>query len=123
MPAQLNHQRQAEQNERLARGLILLSPPFMEWAVTACFYAALHLIDGYFARHGIHPQNHQERRAFILRAHYPIRNAYRTLERYSLDARYNCVQTDSMSAFQPAEVELLLDTELQFIKNYLAGLP
>ena len=34
MPSERIHRLQAEQNERLARGLVLLSPQLMDWGVT-----------------------------------------------------------------------------------------
>jgi len=76
MPNEITHRRQAEQNERLARGLILLSPQLMDWGVTACFYTALHLVDAYLARGNIHPRNHAEREDWIRRQLRPIRGNY-----------------------------------------------
>lgn len=91
-----------EQNERLARGLVLLSPQFMDWGVTACFYAALHLVDGYLARLGIHPNNHAERENWIRRQLRPIYGTYRRLKQLSMRARYDAFQMNSATAFQPA---------------------
>lgn len=34
MPSERIHRMQAERNERLARGLVLLSPQLMDWEVT-----------------------------------------------------------------------------------------
>ena len=76
MPNEVIHRLQAEQNERLARGLILLSPQLMDWGVTACFYTALHLVDAYLARGNIHPRNHAEREDWIRRQLRPIRGNY-----------------------------------------------
>ena len=117
------HQRQAEQNERLARALILLSPHLMDWAITACFYAALHHVDGYLARFGIQPRNHQERENWILLRLPPIFREYRDLKRFSIRARYDAFQMNPATTFQPAFVENLLTTELEAIRNYIAGLP
>ena len=122
MPGERIHKMQAEQNERLARGLVLLSPQLMDWGVTACFYAALHLVDGYLARFGIHPENHEEREDWIRLRLRPIRSAYRVLKRRSIRARYDAFQMNPATAFQPAFVENLLATELEAIKNYIAGL-
>jgi hypothetical protein len=114
---------QAEQNERLARGLVLLSSQLMDWGVTACFYAALHLVDSYLARVGIHPENHEEREDWIRRWLRPIRSEYRALKRRSIRARYDALQMNPATAFQPAFVENLLATELETIRNYIAQLP
>ncbi|MBC8462661.1 MAG: hypothetical protein H8D67_32245 [Deltaproteobacteria bacterium] len=123
MPNETTHQLQAEQNERLARGLILLSPHLMDWTITACFYAALHLVDGYLARLGIQPRNHQEREDWIRIRLRPIFREYRVLKRFSIRARYDAFQMNPATAFQPAFVENLLTTELEAIRNYIAGLP
>lgn len=87
MPTEAIHQLQAQHNERLSRGLILLSPPFLDWAVTACFYTALHLVDSHLARLGIHPHNHVGREASIQRQLPGIRRQYWRLKRHSLRAR------------------------------------
>ena len=112
----------AEQNERLSRGLVLLAPQFMDWAATACFYAAIHLIEGYLARFGIHPQTHVERERWIQRRLPHIRSNYWRLKRHSLRARYQGVQMTPVTAFQPAFVENLITTELETIRNYIAGI-
>jgi len=114
---------QAEQNERLARGLVLLSPQLMDWGVTACFYTALHLVDAYLARLGIHPENHAEREYWIQRQLRPIRGDYQNLKRFSLRTRYDAFQMNPATAFQPTFVENLIATELEAIKNYIAQLP
>ena len=122
MPNERIHRIQAEQNERLARGLVLLSPQLMDWAVTACFYAAVHLIDCYLARLGIHPHTHVEREGWIQARFSHIRRDYWRLKRYSLRARYQGTQMNPTTAFQPAFVENLIITELEAIRNYIAGL-
>jgi len=119
----MTHQLQAEQNERLARGLILLSPNLMDWAITACFYAALHHVDSYLARFGIQPRDHQERENWVQRRLRPIFREYRDLKRFSIRARYDAFQMTPATAFQPPFVENLLTTELEAIRNYIAGLP
>ncbi len=123
MPSETIHTLQAEHNERLSRGLVLLSPQFMDWAVTACFYAAIHLVEGYLARFGIHPHTHVEREGWIRRRLPHIRPNYWRLKHYSLHARYQGTQMTPATAFQPAFVENLITTELGAIKNYIAGLP
>jgi len=123
MPHETIHRLQAEQNERLSRGLVLLSPQCMDWSVTACFYAALHLVDSYLARQGIHPHTHMERERWIQQRLPRILRNYLLLKRYSLRARYEGVQMTPATAFQPAFVENLITTELETIRNYIDGLP
>jgi hypothetical protein len=95
----------------------------MDWAVTTCFYAALHLVDSYLARLGIHPHTHVKREGWIQRRLPYIRPNYWQLKHYSLRARYEGVQMTPATAFQSAFVENLITTELEAIKNYIAGLP
>jgi hypothetical protein len=114
---------QTEQNERLARGLVLLSPQLMDWAVTVCFYAALHLVDSYLARLGIYPRTHVEREGLVQRRLPYIRRNYLRLKHYSLHARYQGAHMKPATAFQPAFVENPLATELEAIRNYIAQLP
>ena len=123
MPNEIIHIMQAEQNERLARGLVLLSSQLMDWAVTACFYAALHIVDSYLARLGIHPRTHKEREDLVQRRFPHIRRNYWRLKRYSLRARYYGAQMNPATAFQPTFVENLIATELETIRNYIAQLP
>lgn len=118
MPNERTHRMQAEQNERLARGLVLLSPQLMDWGITACFYVALHLVDAYLARLGIHPGNHAEREDWIHRRLRTIFGDYRKLKQLSIRARYDAFQMTPATAFQPAFVENLLATELEAIRNY-----
>ena len=122
MPNEIIHRMQTEQNERLARGLVLLSPQLMDWAVTACFYAALHLVDSYLARLGIHPRTHVEREDLVQRRLPHIRRNYLRLKHYSLHARYQGAHMNPATAFQPAFVENLIATELEAIRNYIAQL-
>lgn len=123
MPNEIIHKMQAEQNERLARGLVLLSPQLMDWGVTACFYAAVHLIDCYLARLGIHPRTHVEREEWVQRRFPRIQRNYWRLKRYSLRARYQGAQMNPATAFQTAFVENLITTELGTIRNYIDSLP
>jgi len=123
VPNEIIHIMQAEQNERLARGLVLLSPQLMDWAVTACFYAVLHIVDSYLASLGIHPRTHEEREDLVQRRLPYIRRNYWRLKHYSIHARYQGAQMNPATAFQPAFVENLLATELEAIKNYIAQLP
>ncbi|MBC8228582.1 hypothetical protein H8E77_03420 [bacterium] len=123
MPSERIHRMQAEQNERLAKGLVLLSPQLMDWGITACFYTAIHLVDSYLARLGVHPDNHMEREEWIAYRLRPIQSEYRILKRYSLRARYDAAQMNPATAFQPSFVENLLSVELETIRNYIAQLP
>ena len=91
--------------------------------LSACFYTAIHLVDGYLARLGVHPDNHMEREEWIAYRLRPIQSEYRTLKRYSLRARYDAAQMNPATAFQPSFVENLIATELEAIRNYIAQLP
>ena len=57
------------------------------------FYAALHLLDAYLARKGVHPRNHAARNRHLSQEPQlnVIWNFYRDLYDRSIDARYDCV--------------------------------
>ena len=90
MPDQQKHLAQAQHNEELYHHLSGTTPRFIDWQITALFYAALHYVDAYLARFSIHPSSHEERsmwmgRESILKTIY---TAYRDLQNRSRDARY-----------------------------------
>src|SRR4051812_43064126 len=91
-PSVSDHLDQARDNVALHE--MLLSEPsgrFLDWAVVALFYAALHLVEAH-ARHSRHDlgDNHKEVRDYIDRHLASIRRQYRDLFDASRDARYLC---------------------------------
>ena len=97
MPTEQLHQEQAEANEKAANQIKQTIP---DWAVTICFYAALHYVERYAKRKGDDIENdyqgqslHVSRRKYVNDIAFKLRNrslriAYENLERASRKARY-----------------------------------
>ena len=114
MPSEAAHRRAAEVNEDLAADLLASRP---EWAVVVTFYSALHLVDTFLARSGIHPTSHTDRERLIARTQLrPIYAEYRRLNTRSREARYD------LRSFTAREARALLTGELAGIKAHVAGL-
>jgi uncharacterized protein (UPF0332 family) len=118
MPSSLTHRQQARHNEEFIAFFDLDSTPYLDWVVTAIFYAALHLVDSYLATKGVHLSSHRGRDSLIwtVRDLRPIYSAYRRLKHRSEQARYDAVP------FSNKQVRELLDRDLASIKVHLAGL-
>jgi hypothetical protein len=95
------HFEQARQNRAFAEHLLATypnNPVFMQWAVTASFYAALHCMTGYLVQHGVQVFNHQARDAELARLTnngtipFAVYDAYVKLKRRSTGARYELRQ-------------------------------
>ena len=82
------HHDQARRNYRVFR--LLRDSGYVDWAMTALFYAALHCVDHWLAHVARSPSNHAQRRNFLARLTVPpgIREAYRRLYELSVTARY-----------------------------------
>ena len=65
----------------------------VEWAITACFYAALHYVSAYFAASHLYHASHGTRLRDIQKHHYlsSIYDDYQHLYNISRDARYECM--------------------------------
>lgn len=87
------HKIKAEHNLAFAEAVEALGDDFKDWEIIAIFYAAMHLVQGYFsAKSSLYPQTHQDRDDAIasdakLRLIYM---QYRELKRLSLYCRYLC---------------------------------
>lgn len=93
MPDLAIHQRQAEHNQRVSAHLQAAGDEYLDWAVTAMFYSAMHMIDQVLAHSGnVHPRSHQQRRSAIGQQSQlaPIYRDYRELEWQSQRSRYEC---------------------------------
>ncbi len=82
------HHDQARRNYRVSR--LLRDSGYVEWAMTALFYTALHCVDHWLAHVARPPTNHAQRRNYLARLAVPpdIREAYRRLYELSVTARY-----------------------------------
>ena len=95
MPRSLEHLKQAEHNQELLKSLDLDNSPFLDWAATIAFYAALHYVEAWFAVQGtgMHHTKHEQRNRAMNQVDEfrPIVwPNYRTLQDRSHDARYKC---------------------------------
>jgi len=97
VPRPDEHFEQARQNRAFAEHLLATypnNPVFLQWAVTAAFYAALHCMTGYLVQQGVQVFNHQAREAELARRTnggaipFPVYDAYVKLKRRSTGARY-----------------------------------
>lgn len=113
MPTRQEHLAQAEHNEALSQRLEITR--YTDWAVTALFYSALHLIDAYLLALGMDPKDHAERLRQVASAAAlrPVWLRYRNLLDWSIDARYEClpfttgqVQALRRNSFEPLERHL-----------------
>jgi hypothetical protein len=92
------HQRKAEHNMVFSEDVTGLAGDYKDWQIIAIFYAAMHLVQGYFAaKSSLYPQTHQDRDHAIaddvrLRVIY---FQYRELKTASLHSRYLCLPVNS----------------------------
>lgn len=102
MPTTREHLARAQQNLRFAQSFDLATTPYIDWAVAAYFYAALHLVDAIlWEKDKINPGDHYERYECVKVKWYlrAIRVEYKTLKDRSEDARYELI------TFTKAKVE------------------
>jgi hypothetical protein len=96
MPRRPEHIAQAQANAQHARWLLRMQPSDQttcQWAATAAFYSALHLVEVYFDQYGIEHTDHRGRKSSMANPIYQVpANIYRSygqMERVSLGARYS----------------------------------
>jgi len=88
-----DHLKRARDNRAFAARLVSTDnpdPTDVQWAVTAAFYSALHLVEATFALHGIHCEHHRDRPMIMNQVGISIdvQKAYRSLQGFSEEARY-----------------------------------
>lgn len=119
MPDTRAHLAQAEHNEQFLETLSLPATPYLDWAVTVIFYAALHYIRALAARHqftNISTYADMDRvfeRVPVFRRNREVYVDYRQLKDDSRVARYEC---RSLAA---SEVTDLRDGELARIRRFV----
>lgn len=88
MPSQRRHLAIASNNEDVSQ--LLQASNRNDWAVTVVFYAALHLVDSFFATAPFHPSNHTDRLGAMARSAdiSAVYAHFQELYDRSLDARY-----------------------------------
>ncbi|MCZ6479114.1 MAG: hypothetical protein O6929_01720 [candidate division NC10 bacterium] len=125
MATEREHLRQAEHNEDFVGTFDLTRTPYLDWAATVIFYAALHYIRALAARHRIRNISRYAEmdnlfdRLMVFRRNPGVYEDYRQLKDDSRAARYD------MRRFSPEEVMGLRDEELrrinQFVRTQLAA--
>ena len=88
------HLARAKQNICFAESFDLQNTPFLDWVVTAYFYAALHLVDALLCeKDELNPASHLDRRIQVKEKWYLrlISAEYRNLKDHSEDARYRLI--------------------------------
>ena len=106
MPTEAAHLDEVQRNEGVADMLLQSAGPYPEWAITALFYAALHLAEAYFFRIGVGHSAPPQRRVHFQRERLMLRlgalrnvvDSYKILKTYSENARYDCRQFNSEEA-------------------------
>jgi hypothetical protein len=119
MATEQAHLRQAQHNEQFLATLNLAITPYLDWAVTVIFYAALHYIRALAARHhfmNISRYGDLDRafeRILVFRLDPNLYSDYRQLKDDSRAARYD------MRGFSTEEVADLRDEELYRIRQFV----
>lgn len=89
------------------------TPPSLNWAAVAAFYAAVHYVNAYLWELAhLEPSSHFERASLIARwpLLQPLVPAYQRLQRYAINARYT-----PGFRMQRGDVMDLLETDLAII--------
>ncbi len=113
MPMDENLLERAKRNERFLATLDLATTPYLDWAVTIAFYAALRYVDAFF--YPDRPHDHRERLVWV-RSNArtrPIYGSYLELYRQSRNARYELTQ------FTPDQVRSLVVNSLGRIRAHM----
>jgi hypothetical protein len=98
VPTTSEHIDRAKQNLRFAESFDLKTTPYLDWAIAAYFYAALHLVDALLWKNdSFNPANHEQRRDAVKSKWYlrGIKDEYRSLKDHSEEARYNLITMTS----------------------------
>ena len=88
MPDSNSHVKQYQHNYDLLNSQELGKAENADWAVTIAFYAAMHVIETYFAGKGQHCVSHVERNGLVA--------CESNLRKLNIPARYNVLYNQSM---------------------------
>ncbi len=103
----------AQRNERFLATFDLATTPYLDWVVTAAFYAALRYVDAYFWPR--RPLDHPERLRWVApdsRSRVIFRE-FRELYDQSVEARYE------LSTFTTGQVQSLIANRLGRVKAHM----
>ena len=95
MPQKDEHELQAQHNKAFLNDFEIQRSAYLDWAVTAMFYEAVHWIEAYLGTQGLHSSNHHQRAATMqkvphLRDDPQLTKDYGTLRTESENAKYFC---------------------------------
>lgn len=90
MPSKSTHLAVAHDNELLASQLNMDSGPARGWAATISFYSALHYVEAFFSKKGVHSADHRTRDSNLCRhiETMTIYDDFCELKNISTSARY-----------------------------------
>lgn len=73
-----------------ARSLPLTDQTRIDWALVIIFYAAVHYVEAYLAKRGIHLRSHASRDSYVARDSVlrQVWNEYQDLKYFGFNARY-----------------------------------
>ncbi len=116
MATKEQHLAQATRNEELAPKLSDIGE--YGWAITALFYAALHLVQAYLVSEDLAVTTHAARRAILARTPVlaAIEGAYAGLKWASEQARYEC------QSFTAAQFKAIHERRYVRISTYIRNL-
>ncbi len=86
MGTRADHKDKADHNQRFLESID--QKTYSDWAVTVCFYKAVHVVEMLFAIDGKHSDNHRDRHDILKREHVDIWMEYLPLYAQSRRARY-----------------------------------
>lgn len=117
MPSSSEHTNQYNHNCELLNSTELNEAKNRDWAITIAFYAAVHLIECYFAGKDVHWKNHSERNLSILRERGLIRlkihPKYNALYIQSRRSRYDCVKITESDLIVAKEALNFIECQLK----------
>ncbi len=119
MASKAQHQSQALKNEDFFTAFDLSATPYLDWAIVAIFYSALHHVESYLATTPAgNAKHHTDRHARIRNDPKlaSLSKPYQELRHRCDDARY------SLILFPPQTVSALFQNEFQTIKNQITSL-
>lgn len=117
MPKPKQHQDKADKNKKFLE--TVKTSEHLEWAATAAFYTALHLIEKLFAYDGTHYTTHTKRSVAVSLKHPKIVPAYNHLHNIAHLARYGTLESFRLTK-QDIQNQLI-DTHLTFILSYVGA--
>lgn len=115
MPKPKQHQDKADKNRKFLESV--KTTEHLEWAATAAFYTALHLIEKLFAYDNAHYTSHGTRSVGISLKHPKIVSSYVHLHNVAHLARYGTLESFRLSASDLQNQ--LIDVHLTSIVKYV----